>query len=276
MRLKILKTLLFLLLTVLLVVSCSKKESNTNEEESTDLTVANTQKSEEAEINTDKALFIVETAYTEIEEDTGRSMSLFSDCVIITISSENEVTFVTLDFGSGCELQNGNIVSGKIHITYTPIQNGTRTINYTFDDFTLNDNSVEGGGTLYRERFNALGNPQSTFHHDILVTFTDGVTVTLNGVRVREWIEGVGSGVWMDNVFLVTGNWSVEVSTGFSRSAFVLEALRREATCPFFVSGLVEVIRNQTTGTLDYGDGECDNIAILTVNGEEYTITLHP
>ncbi len=227
MKLRILKTGMLLLLVTIFVTSCSKKESNTIEEESTNLTVASTQKTEQAEINTDKALFVIESAYAEIEEDAGKSVSLFSDCVTITISTENEVTFVTLDFGLGCELQNGNIVSGKIHITYTPIQNGTRTINYTFDDFTINGNSVEGGGTLYRERCNASGNPQSTFHHTIVVTFTDGVTATLNGIRVREWIERQGSGAWMDNVFLVTGNWSVELLTGFLRSAFVLEALRR-------------------------------------------------
>jgi len=75
-----------------------------------------------------------------------------------------------LDFGLGCELPNGNIVSGKIHLTYSPVQNGTRTINYTFEDFVINEKSIEGGGTIFRERYNASGNPQSTFHNNILIT----------------------------------------------------------------------------------------------------------
>ncbi|MFT4698803.1 MAG: hypothetical protein ACI9SJ_001960, partial [Flavobacteriaceae bacterium] len=39
-------------------------------------------------------------------------------------------------------------------------------------------------------------------------------------------------------------------------------------------SGTVDVSRNDISGTLNYGDGTCDNTAILTVNGNEYIITL--
>ena len=131
---------------------------------------------------------------------------------------------------------------------------------------------IAGGGTIFRERSNASSNPQSTFHKDIEITFPNGIIARIDGNRVREWIEGIGSGIWEDNVFLVTGNWSIHFSTGHSRSALVTESLRREATCPFFVSGLVEVTRNETTGVLNFGDGTCDNLALLTVNGEEIII----
>ncbi len=275
MKLKTLKTGFILLLISLFVVSCSKDDTQPTQEQTAEFSVENTEKTSEADATTDKALLMVESAYAELEEEAGRDASFFSDCVTVIINTENEVTFVTLDFGLGCELPNGNIVSGKIHFTYSPIQSGTRTINYTFEDFIINEKSIQGGGTIFRERYNASGNPQSTFHNNILITFPDGVTAALNGVRVREWISGVGSGTWWDNVFLVTGNWSTELSNGFSRSALVIEALRREATCHFFVSGVVEVTRNGVTGYLDYGDGTCDNIAILTVNGEEHTIILH-
>jgi hypothetical protein len=275
MKLKSFKLGILLVLTTLFVTSCSKDESATQESVSENLTVEDTQKTSEADVTTDQSLFVIETAYVELEEDAGRSVSLFSDCTTITVNFENDVTFVTIDFGTGCELQNGNIVSGKIHITYGPLQNQTRTIDYTFEDFTLNNKSIEGGGTIFRERQNAAGNPQSTFHNNIIITFPNELTATLSGVRQREWIEGVGSGTWTDNVFLVTGNWSIELSNGHTREALVIDPLRREATCPHFVSGVVEVTRNQTTGTLDFGDGTCDNIAILTVNGIEHTIILN-
>lgn len=88
-------------------------------------------------------------------------------------------------------------------------------------------------------------------------------------------MEGTGSGTWRDNVFMITGNRSIVFSSGFTHDAIVTEALRREATCRYFVSGLVELNRNGTDGILNYGDGTCDNIAILTVDGIEYTIILH-
>jgi len=258
-----------------LLTSCSKDETSTENDTSTDLNLEQSNQAAEIDEVTTGAFDIVEMAYIEQEENEGRSTSFFSDCVTITISSENGITFVTLDFGLGCELNNGNIVSGLVHLTYGPIQNGTVTITYTFEDFTFNEKGIEGGGTIFRERSNASGNPQSTFHKNIVITHNNGVVVDVDGTRVREWIEGVGSGTWMDNVFLVTGNWSYEFSSGFSRSAIVTEALRREATCPFFVSGIVDVTRNEHEGELNFGEGNCDNIAVLTVNGVDYIIILH-
>lgn len=275
MKLNSFKLGFLLVLTTLFVTSCNKDESSTQENVLENFTIEDTQKTSEADATTDQSLSLIETAYTELEEDAGRSVSLFSDCTTITVNFENEVTFVTLDFGTGCELQNGNIVSGIIHFTYGPVQNGTRTITYTFEDFVINQKSIEGSGTIFRERYNAAGNPQSTFHNNIIITFPNELTASVNGVRQREWIEGVGSGTWTDNVFLVTGNWSVALSNGNTREALVTTPLRREATCPHFVSGVIEVTRNQTTGTLDFGDGTCDNIAILTVNGTDYTIILN-
>lgn len=271
----VIKTRMLTFLTVFfLFTSCSEDENNTELETSEDLTAMQTKQAADTDEVSTGAFNIIETAYVEIEEQGGRMTSLFPDCVTITITSENGFTFITLDFGLGCELNNGNIVSGKIHISYGPIQNGTRTINYSFEDFIFNDKGIEGGGTIFREHSNATGNPQSTFHKNIVVTFPEGLVATVDGTRVREWVEGVGSGTWMDNVYLVTGNWTIEFSTGHSRSALVTEALRREATCHYFVSGLLEITRNETTGVLNYGDGTCDNIAILTVNGKEYIIIL--
>lgn len=266
---------LFFLSVFFLFSSCGKEDSSEETDTSADLSAQQEKQAADTDEASQSVFTIIETGYTEQEEDTGRITSLFSDCVTITISSENGVIFKTLDFGLGCELNNGDIVSGKVHITYGPLQNETRTINYSFENFVINDKAVEGGGTLFRERHNAAGNPQSTFHKNIVITHLGGLIVIVNGTRVREWIEGVGSGTWVDNAWLVTGNWSQDFSTGFSRSALVIESLRREATCPFFVSGLVEVSRNAIEGVLNYGDGTCDNVAILTVNGEEHIIHLH-
>ena len=42
------------------------------------------------------------------------------------------------------------------------------------------------------------------------------------------------------------------------------------------MSGVVEITRNLGTGSLDFGDGTCDNIAVLTTgNGQEIIIILN-
>ena len=269
--------ILSLLMFTFLLASCSKDEAvdEAATGTTTDLVfVEESTQVSQADAASDGVIHMLETAYTEIEEESGRSLSLFPNCVTITISTENGVTFVTLDFGFGCQLQNGAIVSGKVNITYGPVQNATRTITYTLENFTWNNKDVAGGATIFRERNNAAGNPQSTVHADLQISFPGGLVIQKDGTRVREWIEGFGSGSWQDNVWLVTGNREVVSNTGFSHTGVVTEALRREATCPHFVSGIVDITRNGNQGALNFGDGTCDNIAILTVNGVDYTIIL--
>ena len=59
---------------------------------------------------------------------------------------------ITVDFGDSCKLNNGSVVSGKIVLTYAAFIAGTRTINYTFENYFYNSNGVTGGGEIFRER----------------------------------------------------------------------------------------------------------------------------
>ena len=255
--------------------SCSEEDdAQVTDETTAQLTAEQSKQSAEADKSADAVFNLMEMAYAELEESDGRNASLFTDCVTITISSEGGVTFVTLDFGFGCELNNGAVVSGIINLTYGPVIAGTRNITYLFDNFTYNAKEIAGGGTIYRERNNANGNPQSTVNKALEITFPNGVVADLTGTRVAEWIEGAGSGTWMDNVFLITGVRQIVFSSGFTHNALVTEALRREATCPYFVSGVLELTRNNGSGTLDFGDGTCDNLAVLTIGDQEIIIIL--
>ncbi len=275
MKPNFLKVGMIVLFTVgFLFTGCSKDESQTEESETASLTAEESKQSAEADATSNDVFTMLEMAYAEIEEAEGRNASLFPDCVTITISSENGVTFVTLDFGLGCQLNNGAFVTGIVNLTYSQIVAGTRTITVTFDNFTHNNKGIAGGGTIYRERNNAQGNPQSTVNVNIDVTFQNGTVADVQGTRVAEWIEGVGSGTWLDNVFSITGDRDIEFSTGFTHHAVVVEALRREVTCDHFVSGVIEITRNNGNGALDFGDGTCDNLAVLTINGEDIIIIL--
>ncbi len=267
--------ILSIFLLSFMTISCSKDSEEITDNSTIDLTAEQSAKTAETEKVTDGLFNIIDIAFSEEEEEAGRTTSFFPSCVVITVSMQNGVKFVTLDFGLGCELPNGNIVSGKIHLTYLLPQAGTTTITYTLENFARNNKFIEGEGSLFRERNNANGNPQHTVNHELLVTFPNGLVVDVDGTRVAEWIEGVGSGSWSDNVFSVTGNRELNFNTGFSHYAIVIEALRKEVSCPHFVSGQVEITRNNGNGILDYGDGTCDNLAILTINGIEYTIVLN-
>lgn len=268
----------FSLVAVLFVAfSCSDDE---NEATAIDTTPTNAELTLAAQVDIaeDASFSVVDNAYIENIQETRSAVlnSFFTDCTTITVSPNGDGSGnVLVDFGDGCTLNNGALVSGQVMLDYTTVQNESRTITYVYDNFTYNGNEVSGGGTVNRILENANGNPQSDLTASITVYFpTQDVTATRDANRTREWIEGVGSGTWTDNVFSVTGNWDTSFSSGFTRSGEVTEALRREATCPHFVSGTLAISQNNINGVLNYGDGTCDNIAVVTIGNQDFTIQL--
>ncbi len=221
----------------------------------------------------DESSAIIEEAYSTVEfPETKSAVSnrYLPDCVTITKVITQNNKEVTIDFGEGCELRNGNIVSGKIILVYDKDpEAATKTISFEFDGFIFNDKIVEGNGSILRERSNENGNPQATRAGTITVTWPDGSSANKNGIKIREWIEGYGTGAWGDNVFSITGNWMFSKKNGTILSAKIVEPLRRELACKFLVSGVVELAKNENSAVLNYGDGNCDSKATVSINGGE-------
>ena len=129
---------------------------------------------------------------------------------------------------------------------------------------------------MLKQRSNDNGNPQYTHTLDLTITWPNGLEASHEGTKIREWIEGHGSGIWSDNVFEITGNWTTNFVNGNSHSYLVVIPLRREVICHYFVSGSIDVERTNFSGVLDYGEGDCDNQATFTFDsGEVIDITLN-
>lgn len=230
------------------------------------------QRSAEIDLIADDIDFIVEEGMIEDETYT----SFLPDCVTITSVISQGFRERTVDFGTGCELPNGNILSGMITMSHEVSSNpARRMIAVTFTNFQRNGVSVEGTRSIERVLANDNGNPQSTATVDMQVTWPNGATYTREGTRVREWITGFGSGTWSDNVFLITGSVTTTNVLGNTYAATITTPLRREVVCAFIVSGTVSLARNNATGTLDFGDGSCDNeVSWTNPNGNTTTIYL--
>ena len=220
--------------------------------------------------------FLVETEDFSKSSDQEAKIENLLPCVIKTIVLTTTTKEVTLDFGEGCELPSGNVLSGKILMSYAlDSDEKSLTVTHKYENFYFNEISVVGSNSIVRVRENGQGNPQSSITFGTTLTWPNGVYASREGIKVREWIEGVDTRTFGDNVFLVSGNWSAIFRDGTSVSAKVLEPLRREMACRFMVSGLLELQKNNRKGTFSFGDGSCDNIAIFTNSeGVETEITL--
>lgn len=199
------------------------------------------------------------------------------ECVTITAVVQQNQVDITVDFGDvGC-LVNGNLIKGQIEMSYQRNPEDLEIlITYNTVDFFFNDKNVIANRTILREFSNDNGNPQFTHSLDVTVIWPSGIQASRNGIKVREWIEGFGSGVFSDNVFEITGNWNTTFVNGNTHTYEVIIPLRREVVCTYFVSGSIDIERTNFGGTLDYGDGTCNNQATFTFNnGTVIAVTLN-
>lgn len=281
---KIMKTRLLKLNLIVIVLSMITFMScNTDEElivSSEQIEAEDVSNAEEIDSAIEEVNIIVEQAY--VEEESGlltsresSSSSFFPECLTKTVVTTDNSKIITLDFGDGCTVR-GHFIAGLLTMSYEKDPSlHTKTISVELDNFRVDHKLIEGGYSIVRVRENENGNPQSTTTVDVSVTWDNGDFASREGVKIREWIEGVGSGVWSDNVYLITGHWTAVLRNGTTLNAEITTALRRELVCRFFVSGVVDLQKNDRTGSLDFGYGECDNEAILTLsNGDEIVIIL--
>lgn len=190
----------------------------------------------------------------------------------------------TIDFGTGCNLNSGNVVSGKIIISFVfQPQATSHTINYSFVNFFHNGIEFNGDKTFTRIMISTTANPilhpQVTMTMDMTATLPDGRVYTRVGTRVREIVEGYGNELLADNVYKVTGSWVTTTPSGAIQTSTITTPMIIKMSCiavnkPLIVSGVLTIVRNNTSSTLDFGNGTCDNLAVFTVNGNSYNIVI--
>ncbi|MGL2963053.1 hypothetical protein ACSVH2_04440 [Flavobacterium sp. RSB2_4_14] len=271
------KNLVLGLTLSMFILSCSNDDKNTSSE------MSDAKVSAKIDIVTEDVSKIIEDQFSlQANPNSGRtsenSIQTLPPCATVTIELTETTWTRTITFDN-CELPNGNVLDGTIIVSGSlNFDTPSHTISYSFVNFHHNNILIEGNRTVVRtfQTTNTLAQPHpvATMSIDMTVTFPNGNSYHRVGNRVREMIEGFGTPmIWMDNVFSISGSWSTTFPNG-TQSSTITTPLRAESGCPHIVSGVVNIVRNNNTAVLDYGNGECDNQATLTVNGETTTITL--
>lgn len=194
-----------------------------------------------------------------------------------TVTVDRPTRTVTVDFGRGCLCRDGKVRKGKLIITYSdPVAVLSRTVVIRPDNFFVNDNRVEGVRTRTHVRSPRTGT--EVFQITLVggkITFTDGSTVT----REATWTR-TETGRGLQKQISIEGGARGQNRRGEAYVVRITTPLLRTWACaserfPFPVSGVKEVtVGNRPTRTIDFGDGSCDNLATLTINGVSRTITL--
>ncbi len=266
---KLTKVVLALVVLGLTFTACTENETSDPVSEEQDVSEV-VQSAEMDQVSAALEDFIIDV-YEEQEDAEARGMSIsrknMPDCVTVTLVAQQNLRELTIDFGDdGCMVR-GHMYRGQIVLTYTRDPQAQQiTLGYVLNDFYFDEKQVLGSNSILKELSNTNGNPQFTHTVDLTVVWPNGVQASRDGQIVREWIEGHGSGVFTDNVWEVTGYWNAHFTNGNTHTYESELPLRREATCYHFVAGSIDVQRTFFGGVLDYGEGDCDNLATFTFN----------
>jgi hypothetical protein len=264
----------------LIGTSCSSTDASAEIEDRTDAVLEIERSAEIDQVDNVLGDLIIEVYEVEASDALGRSSQQATgipECISITVVAQQNYREVTIDFGTeGCMVR-GHLIKGQMVLDYTrDVEAQQIRINYNLVDFYFDAKTIIASRSILKERSNDNGHPQ--FTHDLrsTVIWPNGAQASREGHRIREWVAGFGSGVYTDNVFEITGDWTATFVNGQTHSYRVLLPLRREANCDHFVSGVFDVQRTNFGGLFDFGDGTCDNLASFTFNnGQVIEITLN-
>jgi hypothetical protein len=108
--------------------------------------------------------------------------------------------------------------------------------------------------------------------------------VQWNSHKVINQIEGLATpNVPLDDIFRIEGSSRGQVKRGnllVGWETHIIEPLIKRFNCRWIVKGRIRTVRLNAAantpwiGILDFGTGDCDNKATLTINGRTIQITL--
>jgi hypothetical protein len=283
MKIELMKTKIFLIITALAVLSLTscKKDSSLNDQASIDLADddAVTDAVFEDVFNTaDNASIIIDQMGKGV--DAISETFVTDSCPAITVSHPANASWpktVTVDYGTGCSGFNDNTRSGKIMIEVTGPRltvGSKRTI--TFVNYFINNIKVEGTKVLENKGYN--GNQNLIISVKLTggkLTLPDGKVIERSFDHQREWTAGLlTKNIW-DDECLITGTATGKNINGVAYSNTIISALQWKRACRFLVAGVVKIEREGAQPVeLNYGTGDCDAKAVVTRGGESKEILL--
>ncbi len=281
MKNRIIAFLSIFMVSSIFLISC-QDDDNDAQPPTTEVTTANQFKDVEAantEINrTVENVFGIESGFIPAT----RSFNKMPDCATITSESTETTNTIVIDFGDGCEV-NGKTISGTIRMSFAielDAENKVE-ITYSLENFVYGDITITGNATTTFTFNNDLANGSYSSNFattsDFSFTWADGLTATCTTNFTNETFfesnqDNPGE---FEYYSLNSGNSNTEFSNGDIYSVEITTPLRNERGCAYIVSGVIVTNENSETITLDFGNGECDNIATQTdSDGNETNIEL--
>jgi len=267
----------FCVLVICAVISSCKKDDLWK-----DLSLNLEQNNAFIENEMDQSSIFSDEAYSSgvIKSDfSGSELDIRHNCAQLTIDTLNESHKITIDFGTeNCLGRDDRFRRGKIIVDWKGQYrklNSTHTI--TFSDYHVNGIKIEGTRTVTNAGKDQYENTFFTISNSGKFTLTDGTVYEHQSSRIRTWTAGADTYLIWDDEYKITGTASLSNNKGQSLAAEITTPLHIALTCGNIKAGIIEFTVNPgpfSERILDYGNGNCDDQATVTVGGNTRAITL--
>ena len=206
------------------------------------------------------------------------SNQYLSDCPKITVDTVAVPHVMTIDFGTTCIGKDGRVRSGKIIVKATSFKVFPSIRQKTFENFVIDGKKMEGTETKTIQKDATNNIRTATIKENIkVINIEKGDTLS----RITDITRQYKRNVLADKTDDQTVTWGTTVTTrpnGLIVSKTISEStpLLFAASCKHIVSGIASFENSKgRKWFIDYGDGTCDDKAILTVNGKSKEIAIH-
>ncbi len=203
----------------------------------------------------------------------------FPPCATVSVDSDEFPKTITIDYSEGCTGRMGLEKKGvvTIYMHDTIINEGAYYI-VTIENLTMGHREISKTATFTNDGLNENDNWVISFESFSTTTFEkqgEEFIIERDFSGMREWLSGFDTPEVTDDLLLLSRSGSITVNGDLKFSKTTVDPLMIDRTCTWPLSGIVEITRADELMTIDYGTGECDNIALVTKDGESEEIELN-
>lgn len=181
------------------------------------------------------------------------------------------VTF-QIDYGTGCTGNDGVFRTGKINITLPRRWSYTLNNQVTVDLVSYQANGINYTGQVKIARTSSVSATVEVINGKCTGS---GWAITYSGTKTTTQVTGMNTASEADDEFTIEGSSSGVNREGRTFSTNITNALHKKSSCKWITSGTLDLTPSGfKTRTVDFGNGNCDDDATYTVNGQTISFKL--
>lgn len=256
--------------------ACQKDEVATTVDETTLIQ----QETQTEETLTDVDLLVdeaVDSNFSLLKSATIESAAYLTDCPVITVDKTATPQILTIDFGTPCTGKDGKVRSGKIIVTSTAFNTFPSVRDKSFDNYMVDGKKIEGSvtKTITKDQENNIRT--AVLKENITITFPNNEGTAKRIANLTRQYQRNTLLNPLDNQIVSWGTVEFTRVSGVSVTKTITSAdpLVFKVACHHIVSGTVSVTTSDNRNwTINYGDGDCDNKATLTIGDKTNEIRI--